>query len=376
MGRYRLRPRTRMRTIHKMAITITAMSVAGMAAYFVFIAGSSKTSDSNAGTARNMMIGYEAGNGAVIMKYDWEDGQVGKAATGPDAVFHSKFASCSNSGADNSVGLSPGTAGQPLNLVIPSVREMNLGGIDISIDYRLSEQACELISRGDAFVMSVKDGKLAIVITAKNKDNKKTKINEVTRFAIPADDEFRTYRFLFDPVQGKAEMFVNGITVWTKQTEKETELAWKDEEPVVLGRNMRGDGSGKAFVDNLVLKATRQISELPVTLLSFEAAAEQDYVMISWYTASEEEIDSFIVEKSSDAKAFIEVGRVAAKGAPETLTAYALVDKNPVLGVAYYRLKPSNKPLTSMTISMIGYKYKGSGKDMKLSDIAPGESSR
>ena len=61
MGRYRLRPRTRMRTIHKMAITITAMSVAGMAAYFVFIAGSSKTSDSNAGTARNMMIGYEAG---------------------------------------------------------------------------------------------------------------------------------------------------------------------------------------------------------------------------------------------------------------------------------------------------------------------------
>jgi hypothetical protein len=81
-------------------------------------------------------------------------------------------------------------------------------------------------------------------------------------------------------------------------------------------------------------------------------------------------------EKSSDAKAFIEVGRVAAKGAPETLTAYALVDKNPVLGVAYYRLKPSNKPLTSMTISMIGYKYTGSGKDMKLSDIAPGESSR
>jgi hypothetical protein len=233
-----------------------------------------------------------------------------------------------------------------------------------------------LISRGDAFALSVKDGKLAINLTAKNKDKKKIKINEVTRFAIPTDDEFRTYRFLFDPMQGRAELFVNGITVWNKQTEKETELAWKDEEPVVLGRNMRGDGSGRAFVDNLILKATRQISELPVTLLSFEAAAEQEYVMISWYTASEAEIDSFIVEKSTDAKAFSEVGRVAAKGAPETLTAYALVDKNPVLGVAYYRLKPSNKPLTSMTISMIGYKYKGSGKDIKLSDIAPGESSR
>ena len=376
MGRYKLKPRTRMRTIHKMALTVSALSLAGIAAYFVFVAGNTKSTDSTAGTSKNMMIGYDMGNGSVILKYDWENGQVGKAATGPDAVFHSRFASCSEGGADNSVGLNPGSTGQPLNLVIPAVREMNLGGIDLSIDYRLSEKDCELVSRGDAFVLSVKDGKLAVSLVSKTKDKKKTKINQVTRYAIPSDDEFRTYRFIFDPTEGKAELLVNGITVWTEKTATKSELAWDEEDPIVIGRNMRGDGTGRAFVDNLTLKATRQISDLPVTLLSFEAKAEEDYVMVSWYTASEEEIDSFIVEKSTDAKAFTEVGRVAATGAPETLTAYALVDKNPVLGVAYYRLKPSNKPLTSMTISMIGYKYKGAGKDIKLSDLNPGESSK
>jgi hypothetical protein len=253
---------------------------------------------------------------------------------------------------------------------------MNLGGIDLSIDYRLSEKDCELVSRGDAFVLSIKNGQLAVSLVSKTKEKKKNKINQVTRYTIPADDEFRTYRFIFDPTDGKAELLVNGITIWTEHTAIKSELAWEEEEPIVIGRNMKGDGTGRAFVDNLTLKATRQISELPVTLLSFEAKAEENYVMVSWYTASEEEIDSFIVEKSNDAKTFSEVGRVAATGAPETLTAYALVDKNPIVGVTYYRLKPSNKPLTSMTISMIGYKYKGAGKDIKLSDLYPGESSK
>jgi hypothetical protein len=365
-----------MRVIHKLAIGITVLSTAGIASYFVFIGGSSKTTDSTAGSS-NMMIGYESDMGEVLIKYNWEEGQVGKAMMGPDAIYHSRTAACTQGGADNSLGLSPGLNGQPLNFTIPAVREMNLGGIDLSMDYRLSEKNCELISRGSGFTLGVKNGYLTVALNAKTSNKKTIKVNEATRYAIPADDEFRTYRFLFDPVKGKAELFVDGITVWTKDTEEKSVLAWKDEEPIIVGRNMIGDGTGKAYIDNLILKATRQLSELPVTLLSFQAAAENEYVMVSWYTASEAEIDSFILEKSKDAKTFEEIGRVAAKGAPETLTAYALVDKTPVPGVAYYRLRPSNKPLTSITISLIGYKYRGTGKDIQLSDIAPqGESSK
>ncbi|MBL0339473.1 MAG: hypothetical protein IPP71_00240 [Bacteroidetes bacterium] len=139
---------------------------------------------------------------------------------------------------------------------------------------------------------------------------------------------------------------------------------------------MKGDGSDKVFVDNVLVKATQQIKDMPVTLLNFEARAENNYVMVSWYTSSEAEIDSFIVERSMDAKEFMEVGRLKATGAAAKLTAYAIVDKSPNTGLAYYRLVPSNKPLKSMTISMIGYKYRGNEGDLKLSDLPAVEESK
>jgi hypothetical protein len=111
-------------------------------------------------------------------------------------------------------------------------------------------------------------------------------------------------------------------------------------------------------------------------LLNFEAKAENNYVMVSWYTASESEIDSFIVERSPDAKEFAEVGRLKATGAPGVLTAYAIVDKAPNQGLAYYRLVPSNKPLKSLTISMIGYKYRGNGGDLKVTDVVSPEETK
>ena len=115
---------------------------------------------------------------------------------------------------------------------------------------------------------------------------------------------------------------------------------------------------------------------MPVTLLNFEAIAENNYVMVSWYTSSETEIDSFIIERSPDAKNFTEIGRVKATGGPEKLTAYAVVDKYPNTGLAYYRLLPSNKPLKSLTISLIGYKYRGPKGDVKLSDVNVQEETR
>jgi hypothetical protein len=96
--------------------------------------------------------------------------------------------------------------------------------------------------------------------------------------------------------------------------------------------------------------------------------------MITWFTADEADIDSFIVERSSDAISFNEVGRVKAAGNSSSLLAYALLDKQPSPGVTYYRLVPSNLPLRSMTISLIGYKYRGAAGDAKLTDIQNMES--
>jgi hypothetical protein len=323
-----------------------------------------------------MMLGYDINSGDVIAAYSWDAGELLKAEIGPDAIAASSEAICIEGGTENSMGLSPGKNMKPLNFTIPAVKELNLGGIDMSLDYRKSEENCNLFSRGTHFNMSIKDGKLAIAYKAKGKSKKTITISEVTRYEIPDDDEFRNYRFLYDPVKGRSEIFVNGVAIWSKTAEPESNLVWKDKDPLVVGRELKGDGTNKVFVDNVLVKATRQISELPVTLLNFEAMAVGNHFMISWYTASESEIDSFIIERSMNAKDFTEVGKVKATGGPEKLTAYAVIDNSPNNGLAYYRLVPSNKPLKSMTISLIGYKYRGPGGDIKLSDVEIPEESK
>lgn len=376
MGRYTLRNRQKMKAMHKTVYLVAGASMLGLGAYLTFFINTTQVSTSNAGLFKNMMVGYELNNGDVIAGYSWDNGELLKAEMGPDAVAISKDAVCKEGGSENTKGIGPGKSKEPLNFEIPAVKELNMGGIDMSLDYRKSEDNCNLFSRGGQFNLGVREGKIAINYKLKSKNKKAVTISEVTRYEIPADDEFRNYRFIYDPVKGKSEVFVNGVAIWSHNDEPESVLAWNEDESLIVGKDLEGDGTDKVFIDNVLIKATRQISELPVTLLNFEAKAENNYVMVSWYTASESEIDSFIVERSPDAKEFNEVGRVKATGKPGVLTAYALVDKSPNMGLAYYRLVPSNKPLKSMTISMIGYKYRGTNGDLKLTDVVSPEETK
>lgn len=373
MGKYKLRGRQKMKAINKMAFVIAGASILGLAAYFTVFINTTQVEESNAGLHQNMMLGYDISTGDVIAAYNYETGDILKADMGPDAIAVSESASITEGGADNSKGLSPGKESKPLNFTIPAVKELNLGGIDLAIDYRKSEDNCNLFSRGNSFNFGVRDGKLSIMYKLKGESKKTITVSEVTRYEIPEDDEFRTYRFIYDPTKGKSEIFVNGVVIWSNISEPQTTLAWKESDPVVIGRDLKGNGTNKVYVDNVIIKATRQINKLPVTLLNFEAKAENQHVMVSWYTSSESEIDSFIVERSLDAKSFHEIAKVKAEGSENKLTAYAVLDKQPVQTVAYYRLVPSNKPLKSVTISTIGYKYRGANGDLKLSDVVQEE---
>lgn len=368
MKRQRLRGRQKMRAIHKMAFIAAGASILGLAAYLTLFINTSQVEESNAGLMQNMMLGYDINSGDVIAAYNFDE-DILKAEAGPDAIAVSKEAKLADGGADNTKGLTPGTTMTPLNFIIPAVKELNLGGIDMAMDYRRSDDNCNLFSRGRHFNIGVKNGKIAVMYKVRSKSKRTTIVMETTRYEVPADDEFRTYRFVYDPVKGRSEFLVNGVVIWSKTIEPQTNLTWKDKDPLIVGKDLKGDGSGKVYVDNVIVRATRQSSLLPVTLLNFEARAEKDHVMISWYTGSESEIDSFIVERSTNAKSYTEVGRVKAVGGENILTAYAVVDSSPTRETAYYRLVPSNKPLKSMTISTIGYRYRGTGGDLKLSDV-------
>lgn len=77
---------------------------------------------------------------------------------------------------------------------------------------------------------------------------------------------------------------------------------------------------------------------LPVRFRSFTARPVRCQVNLSWTTSEEVNADYFSVQRSTDAKTFREIGRVAAAGTSNVTNEYLFEDENPQ-GRNYYRLK-------------------------------------
>lgn len=80
-------------------------------------------------------------------------------------------------------------------------------------------------------------------------------------------------------------------------------------------------------------------STLPVSLLDFSARKQQQAVLLSWSTASEQASAYFSIERFSKEGAYEEIGRVRAAGTASTVTAYQFTDVTPLKGDNRYRLK-------------------------------------
>ena len=82
-------------------------------------------------------------------------------------------------------------------------------------------------------------------------------------------------------------------------------------------------------------------SPLPVELVSFDAIldANEKEVTLKWSTATETNNSHFEVQRSLDGSRFDFFEVVAGNGNSTLSQSYAIVDKNPVPGVNYYRLK-------------------------------------
>ncbi len=80
-------------------------------------------------------------------------------------------------------------------------------------------------------------------------------------------------------------------------------------------------------------------TSLPVVLTNFAAVKQADgNVAINWSTASEQNNDHFLIEKSSDGRSYTTLVKVAAGNSPSIKNDYKVLDKLPVKGLNYYRL--------------------------------------
>lgn len=110
--------------------------------------------------------------------------------------------------------------------------------------------------------------------------------------------------------------------------------------------NNSGFGAGiSAIVQNATLRVDHMrisiytYSVLPLELVHFSASLKDQSIVCDWVTASERDLEKFVVERSQDGNTFEAVGQVAAAGNSESTLTYQFTDSKPVNGILYYRLK-------------------------------------
>jgi len=82
---------------------------------------------------------------------------------------------------------------------------------------------------------------------------------------------------------------------------------------------------------------------LPVIFSSSKASQKNAGIQVDWSTASESNLDNFIIERSSNGSSFAPVATVVAKGSASSATGYSWYDAAPANGNNFYRIKAVNK---------------------------------
>ena len=96
------------------------------------------------------------------------------------------------------------------------------------------------------------------------------------------------------------------------------------------------------FNNNFYVGSDNLLSTLPIELLDFGAVVEQGAVKLNWSTASELNNDFFTVERASDIEKFEAVATVKGQGTKGSRTDYSSMDRKPLAGTSYYRLKQTD----------------------------------
>jgi hypothetical protein len=109
--------------------------------------------------------------------------------------------------------------------------------------------------------------------------------------------------------------------------------------------------SGRRTAGNIAATVNRTMSITitysvlaPLILTDFTVSKNADnHVEIRFSTATEENVQSIFVERSTDGKTFEKLFTVTPRGARNVYTKYAMTDKTPVKGNNYYRISEVDK---------------------------------
>lgn len=101
--------------------------------------------------------------------------------------------------------------------------------------------------------------------------------------------------------------------------------------------NVNGEDNGYE-ISSFSVTATA----LPVELIDFNARKSENFIQLSWQTATEINNDFFTVQHSLDGRTFHDLETIDGAGNSYESKSYSFVHKNPHNGMNYYRLKQTD----------------------------------
>lgn len=103
-----------------------------------------------------------------------------------------------------------------------------------------------------------------------------------------------------------------------------------------------------------------QVCSLPITLLYFNGQRQNFEVVLNWATSMELNNKGFTIERSENGQTFYAIGSVEGAGNSSSFLQYQFVDKQPLSGISYYRLKQEDVDGTQSFSTIISVSQKTS----------------
>jgi len=228
-------------------------------------------------------------------------------------------------------------------------------GIDVGIDFKRPEplqkdkaakssniksvETGSFFSRGKSLDFGLSKGYLVVSYSITTAKGGHETIGEKTSYEIPADNQFRNYRFIYTPTTGKAEIFVNNVIVWNHQGGGNTSMYWANAGNITIGKGINGIAD-QPVLDNLVIRTLNTPSPLAESLISFSLENSGSGIMIIWSTIVNGKVDYFALERSMNGIDFERVDNIHAAPEQKEFAEYSFEDKSvssPT--VIFYRIR-------------------------------------
>ena len=139
--------------------------------------------------------------------------------------------------------------------------------------------------------------------------------------------------------------------------------------------------------DRFMIVFSKPSGPLPIDMSSIKAYEKNSGIQVDWVMNSEQDMDKYEVEKSTDGRHFVKTGTVLSKGNSNIQVNYGWFDANPAFGDNFYRVKSIEKAGTykysdivrvnigkgiSTGISMYPNPFEGNGFNLQMNKFAAG----